>query len=284
MSSSSTILKSKDLQTEDADDEPDYMSDAFLQSLEDPKRANPKPDAMPRNKRQDVEAVLRDGLSKPVPQENIGFKLLSKMGYSASSEHASQGPIDIHLKRDRTGIGIAEEARKQTKLMIDEEAARHMERVNNEGHVKEQFRKSQSSKFESRRYRGQFKKLTQVETNLYEKLNLEPPPQVVQQNDPAEINLDDNEEVEAPTPVVDSTSPEDREIHSEVEYDTGMAPVQPLPEMDSFVEPDYETLVAEKVAKLRAAPFFYCFYCGAQYTNEEDLVANCPGDTEEAHD
>lgn len=30
--------------------------------------------------------------------------------------------------------------------------------------------------------------------------------------------------------------------------------------------------------------YAYCFWCGTQYDNQEDMEANCPGEDEEAHD
>jgi len=30
--------------------------------------------------------------------------------------------------------------------------------------------------------------------------------------------------------------------------------------------------------------YFYCFWCGTQYDNEQDLAENCPGEDEDAHD
>lgn len=37
------------------------------------------------------------------------------------------------------------------------------------------------------------------------------------------------------------------------------------------------------VAYLRQK-YFYCFWCGTQYSDEQDLTANCPGEDEDAHD
>jgi hypothetical protein len=30
--------------------------------------------------------------------------------------------------------------------------------------------------------------------------------------------------------------------------------------------------------------YTYCFWCGTQYDNKDDLDAHCPGEDEEAHD
>ncbi len=30
--------------------------------------------------------------------------------------------------------------------------------------------------------------------------------------------------------------------------------------------------------------YFYCLWCGTQYDDEQDLVENCPGEDEDAHD
>jgi DNA-directed RNA polymerase subunit RPC12/RpoP len=30
--------------------------------------------------------------------------------------------------------------------------------------------------------------------------------------------------------------------------------------------------------------YYFCFWCGAEYKNKEELESSCPGDTEEDHE
>ena len=44
--------------------------------------------------------------------------------------------------------------------------------------------------------------------------------------------------------------------------------------------PDRLTLVLDYLRRKYA----YCFWCGTQYADDEDMDANCPGPDEDAHD
>ncbi|CAB0010613.1 unnamed protein product [Nesidiocoris tenuis] len=113
-----------------SDDEPDYMSDAFLteavtqdvrpgllhshkqkrehelwkkkEIIEERKIAKPSGQ---------LEAEVReDGLQKPIPQDNKGFAMLAKMGFNPAKGLGKHGqgrmdPIGIDLKTDKQGLG-----------------------------------------------------------------------------------------------------------------------------------------------------------------------------------
>jgi hypothetical protein len=269
------------------DDEPDYLSDAFLQNIDAQSTRDAKQKQSlaaivpPKNRRVDAETVLQEGLAKPITEENVGFKLLAKMGYKPASEaakaptnppsesqvlehHAGKGPVEIFLKRDRAGLGVAEESRKQARQIVDEELEKARNREQNEGEIKQLYRKSKGFEFESRRLRGQLIKIRKVEQNLCETLGLETPPVAVDV-DPAEIDVSED--------TSDTAAGCSVNVQNQV---VGLA--------GELFEPDYVTILRAHVLKLRHAPFFYCFYCGVHYKDADDITESCPGETEDDHE
>lgn len=109
----------------------------------------------------------------------------------------------------------------------------------------EAFRVSQVQKFENRRAYGQLMKIRRVEENL---------------GIPQDINQSQEQDV-------------DQEATTSATTASGQ-----------LQEPDYGSMVTDRVRRLRQAPFCYCFYCGCKYHDEQDLLDHCPGQEEKDHD
>ena len=244
------------------EEEPDYLSDVFLIEDSTKEKTIKEP---PRNRKVDEEFILQEGLAKPISTDNVGFKLLSKMGYDPL-KHNQVVKTEIFLKRDRTGVGVAEAGRKQAKMMLEEQMDKVRERDENDGEVKKQFLKVKGEKFESRRLRNHLIKIRQVEENLREILGLESSPELLS-FDPSEINIHDDD------------NNNDKLIISNEEDQPTLTSVA-----EEFIEPDYSSLLHERVLKLRNSPFYYCYWCGARFSDESDLLQNCPGSLEENHE
>eukprot|EP01083_Nonionella_stella_P201729 737700_1 len=118
-----------------ASTEPDYMSDAFLveaasestnlgsrlgegrRKAKKSKLKRPK-DPPPKRKKltQRMHEARVSGLAKPIPESNIGHKLLAKMGYKSGSglgkdKQGKAAPVGINVKTGKGGVG---RARKKT--------------------------------------------------------------------------------------------------------------------------------------------------------------------------
>jgi hypothetical protein len=274
---------------QDEYDEEDYLSDAMLKRLEQEedkslKKKNPlqqqDQQPPPKNRKRDELTVLQEGLSKPLDESNVGFKLLAKMGYkpttsnnSSTGEPASKSSIEVHIKQDRSGIGIAELERKQARLMMEEETRKTNERMENETEIKSQYLQSHGSRYESRRLRNHVIKIKQAEANLRDLLKLEPlldGSAAAPSEDPDEISLENDETSLLPT--TDNTA-------------GSLSPVvlELLPQGE-MVEPNYAQLLNDYVKKLKKSPYFYCYFCGCRYSSEEELLASCPGNSESDHE
>ena len=284
-----------------SEEEDDYMSDAFLKKLENESKlkSKPKPTSQyifhndqPRTRKSDAESVLQEGLEKPIPESNVGFKLLSKMGFDPS-QSANKQPIDIVLKKSRTGLGVEETARKQAKLIMESELQKIQSLQEQETVLKDEYRRSKGERFETRKLRGQLIKIRQIEATLREQLGIteegEEAPQEPPQADPAEIDLSDDLHDDST-----KVKSEENDQHAllnqqsnddEVREGADVYVADKVGENEGgLIEPDYAPILHEKVMQLRSAPFFYCFFCGHRYKNKEDLEQGCPGANESDHD
>lgn len=103
-------------------------------------------------KQQEEDEQTLAKVEAPIPQSNIGFKLLKQMGYTPGSTLGKQGsgraePVGIEIRRSRAGIGLDDphkEKKKRQEIMIDRKRR-------NEQDMMEEFGSRQKSRWQSRR-------------------------------------------------------------------------------------------------------------------------------------
>lgn len=103
-------------------------------------------------KQQEEDEQTLAKVEAPIPQSNIGFKLLKQMGYTPGSTLGKQGsgraePVGIEIRRSRAGIGLDDphkEKKKRQEIMIDRKRK-------NEQDMMEEFGSRQKSRWQSRR-------------------------------------------------------------------------------------------------------------------------------------
>ena len=236
----------------------DYLSDDFLvqASAQDEERKRNNHDkrniaaiftSSELNKQSKLElerAQLTQGLSKPIAKESKGYAMLAKMGYRQNEAKPVQAPILPPALQALTREVTAEQERKKLR-----EQARDEEDEKD----KQEFRRSQAQRFENRRAFGLLSKIRRVEENLG-----------IEQDDEPSKQLEDEESVEESS--VAELSNDESHLGQVLK------------------EPDYQAMLALRVKKLRQTPYFFCFYCGCKYTDEKDLLENCPGTEEKDHD
>lgn len=91
-------------------------------------------------------------MDAPIPQSNIGFKLLKQMGYTPGSALGKEGsgraePVGIEIRRTRVGIGL-EDPFKEKRKREEFEAERNRRK---EEALMEEFGSRQKSQWRSRR-------------------------------------------------------------------------------------------------------------------------------------
>lgn len=207
-------------------------------------------------KKPDFKDQLEAGLSSAISENNIGFAMLQKMGYKKgeslgkTSSEGIKEPIGITIKQNRTGLGLEakrkedEERKKQFREQI---LKRKRQDTQNTEH---DFKKRMLEKMELRKTEGCFRKCQKVCQSL--------------------DDTNDNEE-----PLYKWFWPPPHKDHNEE--------VDEEDEEDEPEEEEYTPLEKFEIIKeyLRDT-YFYCFWCGAKYEDEEDLT-NCPGKEEDDH-
>ncbi|XP_039493674.1 G patch domain-containing protein 11 [Drosophila santomea] len=264
-----------------SDEEEDYMSDKFLAGLQDVRpslvhsrgtkrqiEVESKKEELKKRQREtassgNVDNVrLQQSLNKPISADNKGFQLLAKMGYKAGSglgktSDARTEPVRITIKTGRGGLGretaVAELTLKRQELrrahLLSKVGIESGEEVTTEA-----YRRRATHKAEERKLQYDIKRCQQTCESLDLKSAIaEPdldffwPPK---QKDENETQSDaDDPEVEEPSK---------EELYS---------PSEQLELLTGY---------------LRTA-YCFCYWCGTNYEDAEDLGSNCPGLTRDDH-
>ncbi|XWS43218.1 hypothetical protein CRYUN_Cryun16bG0083700 [Craigia yunnanensis] len=133
-------------------------------------------------------------IDAPIPQSNIGFKLLKQMGYTPGSALGKEGlgraePVGLDIRRSRAGIGLEDPLKEKRKR---EEIEFEREKKNEEALIAE-FGSWQKSQWQSRRVVVNYKK---AEAALDQLENKEVVPK---KNEDEEGGQDEEEEEEEVT-------------------------------------------------------------------------------------
>lgn len=269
-----------------SDEEDDYMSNAFIvpQANDKPKdnfstwrkrRLNIK-DEKPHNseeksqikrpkKQKELQKETREkGLSTAITSDNLGFKLMAKMGYKSGeglgkSSAGRKEPIPIVIKSSRSGLGkeAREKEKMERKLKVQMAAMKARQRMN----------QVLQKDFQSR-MRDQYAEQT-FERDLYKSQK------VCHQLDCDKDISEPKQSYYWPEAALNKPSKGDEES-SCVAYE------------ESDDEEDFTELSAEEklksITQYLRMNYFYCVWCAIKYNDLDDMIANCPGDTKLLHD
>ncbi|CAG8449310.1 10374_t:CDS:2 [Ambispora leptoticha] len=264
----------------------DYMSSEFISEVADEK----KPETYSERRRQKqlanlgynkprkvLEKELRDeGLGKPIDTEenasSPGLKLLKKMGYekgmrlgkNESSQALLSEPITVEIKQDRLGLGMSTEMKKRKLSNLEENVKRA--KIKEDEYV-ERLREERLAK----RVEKQLRAIQRIcETLDLKRHNV--------------FWLRDEEE--SSTKELDQFSDEDEQA-IKVELEESQLH-EASDEDEQKIKSEFDLLEnSEKFERILAYlrdQYFYCFWCGHEYSNFEEMTNQCPGTTEEEHD
>ncbi|XP_076142654.1 G patch domain-containing protein 11 [Alosa pseudoharengus] len=266
-----------------AEEEDDYMSDAFLSQISDVRPGMPmvkrmkdamKKEVMIKEKNQqnrqktykEQERESRDAvLQTSISNENKGFAMLQKMGYKAGQGLGKKGagrvePIPLNIKTDRGGVGMEEVKKRKA----EEELQHYRQKVR----VKQQVEKQSLEDFRVRKRTEREERQTEGDLRRSQR---------------ACEQLDSQKGITAPRECwywPEKEKEEDEEVDEDEE--------ECKKEEDEEDEEDEEELTSlDKLHFLTSylrGVHFYCIWCGTTYNDEEDLDSNCPGDTSADHD
>uniref|UniRef100_A0A1B6JFI2 G patch domain-containing protein 11 n=2 Tax=Homalodisca liturata TaxID=320908 RepID=A0A1B6JFI2_9HEMI len=293
-----------------SEEEFDYMSDAFLESVcgkddirpglikgraqqYDHKRAVKKMKADEKNRirnpsMKEKESVNReDALSKPLDSDNVGFKMLQKLGFKPGTGLGRSGegrvePISVEVKSDRQGLGrkasLAEVAKLQAKYRA--EARERMLNIDDYRSRKAEEAAEKMAKFD-------LIKCQRVCWELDSKEYIDEPAESwfwPEKKLPTECKEEEEggeEEEEVDEKDEDQHYPvgsSNKETTSDCEED--------LVGTEHADEEEVEFSVQEKVEMLTLylrRTHLYCVWCGHSFDDEKDLQQECPGPGKEDH-
>ncbi|XP_070772374.1 G patch domain-containing protein 11 isoform X1 [Enoplosus armatus] len=258
-----------------SDEEEDYMSDAFLTKIQDVKpgvsMVRRVKEAMKKETQQketniknrqktfkEQEKESREAaLQNSISNENKGFALLQKMGYKAGQGLGKKGagrvdPIPLNVKTGRGGIGMEEVKKRKAEEELEHYQQKVRAKQQNETKSLEDFRSRVRTEREERKIEGDLRRSQRACEQLDSQKGI-----TVPREDwywPKAVETDDEE---------DGLKEEEEE--EEEEEDISFDKLQIL------------------TSYLRGI-HFYCIWCGTTYNDEDDLCANCPGDTAADHE
>ena len=249
--------------------EDDYMSDIFIQAttahesclntqrtvLRKRKLDKNKSDCDFKNKVKPKHVYEKEqrekGLATSISGDNLGFKLMEKMGYKKGEGLGKLGkgrfePIPIEVKKNRFGLG--KESSDKAKINVRKQLLEIVaeKKLKLEKIQRNDFRTRMSQKYSCH----------QTERDLSKSQN-------------ACLQLDSGEEIQEPL------------------YEF-FWPTQMLPETLDEVDDDSDKYSSdEKLAMITSylrQQYLYCIWCASKFDDIEDMMKNCPGDNADAHD
>ncbi|KAM7409013.1 hypothetical protein PAMA_002638 [Pampus argenteus] len=261
-----------------SDEEEDYMSDAFLSTLQDVKpgvnmvrrvKEAMKKEAQQKetnikNRQKSYKEQEKDSreaaLQSSISNENKGFALLQKMGYKAGQGLGKQGagrvdPIPLNIKTDRGGIGLEEVKKRKAEEELEHYRQKVRAKQQNETKSLEDFRSRVRTEREERKIEGDLRRSQGACEQLDSQKGITVP----------------REDWYWPKVKADDEEEEDEEEEEEKEEE------EEIVELTSFDKLQIMTSYLRGV-------HFYCIWCGTTYNDEEDLCSNCPGDTAADHE
>jgi hypothetical protein len=206
-----------------------------------------------RSKRQKLnslmEGSLDEGMKRPIDETNVGFKLLAKLGYKASSgglgkyESGRVDPISINTDTGlRVGVGRVRQEEERMEAIVEKQKDRaaNVERLGNQF----QNRVKMEQQYQQlRKYKHQCEKL------IYD--------------------FDSRNNVDCHDLWPDSEREIERPIGDDdfITYDESSLSLPSVMKYVSYLRDNYS----------------YCPFCGHSYESSDDLTVNCPGISWEDH-
>ncbi|XP_013861344.1 G patch domain-containing protein 11 [Austrofundulus limnaeus] len=260
-----------------SDEEEDYMSDAFLNKIQDVKpgvsMVRRVKEAMKREEKhkekniQNRQKTFKEqenesretALQTSISNENKGFALLQKMGYKAGQGLGKEGagrvdPIPLNIKANREGFGMEELKKRKAEEELNDYRQKVRAKQQNEAKSLEDFRSRVRTERDERKVEADLRRSQRSCEQLDSQKGIAEPreawywPKVdaKDEDDDAEEEDDDEEEEEI----------------------MELTPFDKLQILTSYLRGIH----------------FYCLWCGTAYNDEEDLCSNCPGDTAADHE
>ncbi|KAH6568201.1 hypothetical protein BASA82_001207 [Batrachochytrium salamandrivorans] len=278
--------------------EEDYMSAEFLNSMEEASKktthasssassityserrkrtlAEQQTKAYNMPVREQSRSLLEKGLQTHIPESNVGFKMLAKMGYQKGTPlgNSASGivePIQVTLKSGRHGVGVEDEAsvkRKRTEMeSVQIERQQDLARC--------AFRSKMNENFDIRRVESDLQKARASCMTMDERAGL--PWHIYWPPQASNNSLNDDQDTPHLT---------DQEVyHRELADDDSDAEALDNKESPQSVFDSLELQEQlQQVIEYLRCQYYYCLWCGAVYADRDELSSQCPGNTFQDHE
>ncbi|KAM8852190.1 G patch domain-containing protein 11 [Synchiropus picturatus] len=258
-----------------SDEEDDYMSDAFLNAIQDVKpgvnmvhrvkaamkREEKHKELNIKNRQKSYKEQERESreaaLQSSISNQNKGFALLQKMGYKEGQGLGKQGagrvePIPLNIKNDRGGIGMEEAKKRKAEEALEDYRQKVRAKQQNETKSLQDFRSRVRTEREEKKIEGDLRRSQRS----------------CEQLDSQKGTTAPREEWYWPKTNLDDAEEEEEDEKKEEEETSELTSFDKLQILTSYLR----------------GVHFYCIWCGTTYNDEEDLSSNCPGDTAADHE
>ncbi|CAH8439436.1 unnamed protein product [Heterobilharzia americana] len=233
---------------------------------------------------------LKEGLKKKVGPENKGFSLLSKMGYIPGKGLGKNAtgiadPVSIEIPQGREGLGFTTE--KNERIMFRETLREQLQIACKNG-----FRDIMAIRFRQNRLNRQFHAARRICRDLDMKESIEipvdesfwPPADPVPTDivqDPKHVMVDCSYNCKSSKDRVPTPSIVSQDDFNEEFQDNDLVKFDP-----THANCDYKSIQRSFMLLLGylRSRHYYCFWCSLQYTNQSELLNQCPGEEEDDHD
>lgn len=198
-----------------------------------------------------AKETLAQGLQTEIPQDNIGFKLLAKMGFKPgqslgqSSQEGLLTPLPITLKSDKKGLG--ESVDELVTLGKRARSPLPNEIIQENPHQKQKYRSTLTAKFDQKRDLGDIAKARKI----VEQMDL----------------IAEREQNEF-WPVRSTQDELGEWVRPELTEFELMEPRIQLNQLILYLRTQYR----------------YCLYCGCAFESDKEMDEACPGDQRGDHD
>lgn len=285
-------------QEEDIDEEEeDYMSEDFLKSLERQSQASNKNRTYSERRKITVRQQKERGIIKPlkerekeslerglatkIGEENKGFAMLAKMGYTdgmtiGKNKDGLVEPLPVVKKAGKGGIGLPSNTTARKRALDDGTPDIESDQGCDDASSAASFRERANARFALARLTADIKRCRKTCEQLDNQAGTEDgkayywPSQAIVRKEIESLSMI-GEVVEVEVEVEGSEEEEEDVLEDPADE-----------ARRRFEELDVEEMFKEVNTYLRER-HHYCLYCGEKYASDAELVENCPGPTSDDH-
>lgn len=292
-------------------DDEDYLSGTFVDqqpttNIGSKRAVQPRPSkaTSKKSKAANAEEKLQEGMNTPLPQDNVGLRMLKLMGYKeghgiGKSADGITAPIAVVKKTDRAGLGQAER-QSEAHQRLEQWTQARVELLEQ---CKEDFQVAMSNRFAERRVASNLTKAMKTIETLDTRAGREMSclwwtSIEEEENKGMDARIRDRrkEGVDEPSNALLATGTEIHTVHTQEEaaaaVPQGQTECGGEEEREGLAIVDgkhelWDTLSTSE--KLSVATAYlrqehrYCLFCGHQYGSIDELRKECPGKSEDDH-